>query len=127
MDPKRIDATNTDSWQLIGPVSVGRSTRKGRKYTYRDCHFPYLSMGQPGGHVKPGEYITYTEGDRAILAQYIGRVTAEADGPAVPAFKGYAVIVLSTETGNLYERWIDAAMIVRVIDARPYLQLLGSA
>jgi hypothetical protein len=125
MNHKRIDATNTDSWQLIGPVSVGRSIRKGRTYTYRNCHFPYQSISQPGGEVKPGEYITYLEGDRPVLAQYIGAVTAEADGPTVPAFVGFAVVYFSVETAGLYERWIDRREIVRVIDARPYLQLLG--
>ncbi len=125
MNHRSINATNTDSWQLIGPVSVGRSIRRGRKYTYRSCKFPYQSPGQPGGEVKPGEYITYNDGDRPILAQYIGAVTADADGPTVPAYAGFAVVVLSIETGCLYERWIDRRQIVRVINARPYLHLLG--
>jgi hypothetical protein len=116
-----IGPFNPETWQMVAGVSVGRSVRRGRKYTRRAAKFPYQDIGRTGGTVRPGEYLVYQYADEPThtpeVAQFVGHVSADADGPNVPRFRGLAVITFSPQTGALFERWIMPRDIVRTIPA----------
>lgn len=73
------------------------------------------------GAAKPGDMLVWNDPGfpgRKTLARMLGRVTAPADGPDVPAIKGWILaMVLSEDASFAYERWINPADVARVYDS----------
>ena len=90
------------------------------KYSKRKVRCPNASrLGYGKWEASPGDIVTYTYANSASFSgRVLGCVSAPADGPNVPAVKGWLVVLeLRATFDHAFVRWIDPELVTEVRSA----------
>ena len=75
------------------------------------------SYGSGKYKASPGDFIVWKSGDVTLRGRMVGMLDAPADGPSVPAVKGFILVMtLSDDLTHTYPAWVDPKDVVRVIN-----------